>query len=900
MTKQIQIENLRQRNAFIFMAIVLLTGLFITPAGAASKTLTPAAMKSVVDWFSADNSPSTDVPQAIQSLKPLEKEQVGPAAEALWKAYRKSETGRMLRKNLPAPTILETGKNIQLRPDKLKTGEKVMPFVFLGKGKLDGKRPLFIALHGGGSAGGRATSPHAWPVNTREWNTQAQLAAMVYPDNALYFVPRMADDNDGRWYYNYCQDAYDHVVRAAILHYDVDPDRVYIIGISEGAYTAYRLGAFMADRWAGAGSMAGGEPLHNAPPANMRNIAFRADIGEKDTMFDRVGLNKRYGEALTELKKEDSEGFDHVIKVHTGRGHGIDYKPCPEWLFKHKRNPWSARVRWDAIEVHERRKEQFYWLAMDAEPTTWPVYIDAQLDTAANTVNLTVEKKGDDDKRIADDDLSLRIYLNDEMLNLDRPVTVIRNGKQVFQGKVARRVNVMLKSLAERGDPSYVFPAEITLGKPLKSPEPKAEQAKVKTEETKTEKSNEQKLMESFPEDTKRFAGWILRRAGDNRETVAKAILEVKPEYRQTALSILVSMPKDELVSLGQAALTKHINTLAPVLALIPQEGRHALAGVFRKSGDNRDELIGTLKKVSSERLGAALFLLMNMPQRDLTTLKQDFLVEQVELACDAWEQSPWHKDIPEQIFMQYILPYANLNERRDNWRRDFMDRLKEKAWSFKSPVEATIWLNTELNDLFKVYYHATKRPKADQSPYESIEAGYASCTGLSILLADACRSVGIPARIVGVPRWTEVQGNHNWVEIWDGQWHNVGGTGSDPRDDDWVNERCQTQTDPDQWIHSVYAACFRQTPLHFPLVWDLDINYIPALNITRFYMAQKEATVEIPGGGKGVAEISWAGEVIARKSGEKTITFTLAAGSRYQVTITTDDGKTHAQTLNL
>ena len=40
----------------------------------------------------------------------------------------------------------------------------------------------------------------------------------------------------------------------------------------------------MADCWAGAGSMAGGEPLRNTPPENMRNSAFRADIGEKDTI----------------------------------------------------------------------------------------------------------------------------------------------------------------------------------------------------------------------------------------------------------------------------------------------------------------------------------------------------------------------------------------------------------------------------------------------------------------------------------------------------------------------------------------------------------------------------------------------------------------------------------------
>merc|ERR550537_1137988 len=52
----------------------------------------------------------------------------------------------------------------------------------------------------------------------------------------------------------------------------------------------------------------------------------------------------------------------------------------------------------------------------------------------------------------------------------------------------------------------------------------------------------------------------------------------------------------------------------------------------------------------------------------------------------------------------------------------------------------------------------------------ETLEKGYASCTGMSIFLANCMRSVGIPARIVGVNEWNRPEkGNHNWVEIWMG-----------------------------------------------------------------------------------------------------------------------------------
>ena len=55
------------------------------------------------------------------------------------------------------------------------------------------------------------------------------------------------------------------------------------------------------------------------------------------------------------------------------------------------------------------------------------------------------------------------------------------------------------------------------------------------------------------------------------------------------------------------------------------------------------------------------------------------------------------------------------------------------------------------------------------------MESGRATCTGLSIILTDACRAVGIPARAVGTPMWSNGRGNHTWVEIWDNGWHFLG-----------------------------------------------------------------------------------------------------------------------------
>ena len=48
---------------------------------------------------------------------------------------------------------------------------------------------------------------------------------------------------------------------------------------------------------------------------------------------------------------------------------------------------------------------------------------------------------------------SFRLRLSDRLLDLDRPVRVVANGKEWFSGKVTRQARVFLASLEERADP---------------------------------------------------------------------------------------------------------------------------------------------------------------------------------------------------------------------------------------------------------------------------------------------------------------------------------------------------------------------------------------------------------------------------------------------------------------
>jgi hypothetical protein len=253
-------------------------------------------------------------------------------------------------------------------------------------------------------------------------------------------------------------------------------------------------------------------------------------------------------------------------------------------------------------------------------------------------------------------------------------------------------------------------------------------------------------------------------------------------------------------------------------------------------SGTNREALVRALNQTPAAQRAAMQFLVENMPEHDLQTLSADLLRENTDLALAAFSNAPWHDKIPSEIFLNDVLPYCCANETRDHWRQTLHDLSAPLITGCTTTGEAAQSLNAKLYPLVKVKY-STKRKKADQSPLETMDSGLASCTGLSILLIDACRSVGIPARLVGTPMWADNRGNHSWVEIWDGGWHFIGAAEPDPKglDHAWF-EHDASQALKDSPIHAIYAASFQKTGLSFPLDWAPDIHWVSAENVTDRY----------------------------------------------------------------
>lgn len=268
------------------------------------------------------------------------------------------------------------------------------------------------------------------------------------------------------------------------------------------------------------------------------------------------------------------------------------------------------------------------------------------------------------------------------------------------------------------------------------------------------------------------------------------------------------------------------------------------------RAGKNSVEISGFIETATKDHgaLGkkAAVFLVEGMPEHDLKSLDKEFLMENLDLAIKARQQFPWAKKLPEDIFFNDVLPYASLDETREPWREEFYKKCQALVKDCQTAAEAAQAINKGFFKVINVHYN-TGRKAPNQSPAESRKLGMATCTGLSIIMVDACRSVGVPARVAGTALWSNKRGNHTWVEIYhDGNWFF---TGADEYNKLGLNKAWfvddASKAVADDWKHAIWASSWKKADGHFPMVWNPRDHSVPAVNVTDRYAKQGEKKVK-------------------------------------------------------
>lgn len=213
-----------------------------------------------------------------------------------------------------------------------------------------------------------------------------------------------------------------------------------------------------------------------------------------------------------------------------------------------------------------------------------------------------------------------------------------------------------------------------------------------------------------------------------------------------------------------------------------------------------------------------------------------------------ARNEIPAAASVPEDLFLREVLPYQHFDEPLDDWRGDFFQRLSAEssvrnAKTLKELAEAVIpHAFVSLGN--KVEFKSNMTPQMMAPISETLKNGHASCTGMSILVANALRSVGVPARIAGTAEWNKATGgNHNWVEVWLGDdWHFLDAVPTTKVDWDqtWFTQDGTAQLAEAKGIHGIYAPAWDQSDSdsNYTVTWRTPNLVMPAIDRTAFYKA--------------------------------------------------------------
>lgn len=308
-------------------------------------------------------------------------------------------------------------------------------WVTYGEKPADGYS-LFISLHGGGGT--------TQETNNQQWENQKYL---YRPQQAVYVAPRAPWNLWDMWCHEGIDPLYEQLIQMCVAFEGVNPDKVYLMGYSAGGDGVWRMAPRMADSWAAASMMAGHPG--DVSLLNLRNTPFMIWCGEHDAAYNRNTLAAQRGLQMDSLQQHDPLGYVHQTHIIKGVGHWmnrVDSAAVP-WMTKFRRNPYPKKIVWQQAEVV---KPYFYWLGVPPAELAPGKMLRAYIQ--GNCVHIT-----------QCDYTTLTLYLNDELVDLDKFVTVKYGKRVLFKGRLKRKESTMRQTLFERNDWSYMFPTSVTV-----------------------------------------------------------------------------------------------------------------------------------------------------------------------------------------------------------------------------------------------------------------------------------------------------------------------------------------------------------------------------------------------------------------------------------------------------
>ena len=237
--------------------------------------------------------------------------------------------------------------------------------------------------------------------------------------------------------------------------YNVDENRVYLFGVSDGGTGAYYHAVKAPTPWAAFFPFLGNPGVLESPATgvdgllfleNLVNRAFFVVNGEKDRAYP-ISRVKPY------LDSFEQAGVELVFHPQPG-GHNTrwwnsEQEAIDAFVESHPRKPLPDRLRWETERTD--RFNRIHWLVID------------ELEGGASSGKVTLVRN---DNRVEVETRGVaryRLLISPRQFDLSRPIEVSTNGVSSYAGTVERSAETLLRWTTRDRDRTMLFAAEIPI-----------------------------------------------------------------------------------------------------------------------------------------------------------------------------------------------------------------------------------------------------------------------------------------------------------------------------------------------------------------------------------------------------------------------------------------------------
>lgn len=237
-----------------------------------------------------------------------------------------------------------------------------------------------------------------------------------------------------------------------LTNYKVDVDRVYLDGTGQGGTSAVDLAIALPYRFAAVVTR-GGVPGAISDLRNLSGLApvmivhregdeFTADNGARKTQLDKAAQEYQLAMEWKTLPPFEKNGTDNYVEATNDVARFLDGKV---------RNCWTPNLYYATRNI--RLFKRSTWVRFDvanASPEDGSsAWVQAKVNAEENSIAITCQNVE-----------SMRVYLNQQLVDLSRPIKVTVNGKLLNEEQVEPSVDYLLDFAAA----NYLDPAQVVVG----------------------------------------------------------------------------------------------------------------------------------------------------------------------------------------------------------------------------------------------------------------------------------------------------------------------------------------------------------------------------------------------------------------------------------------------------